>query len=78
MPPPLTSEELRAIQDWEHTHRSAAVRRLLWEVFRLPIVVRRATQVAELLGDPRRHPPPLDSMLIALHEELKGLPFLQE
>ena len=72
-PPPLTSEELRALQDWERTHRSPTERRLLWEVFRLRIVVKRATQVAELLGDPRRHPP-----LIALHEELKGLPFLEE
>jgi hypothetical protein len=78
MPPSLTSEELRAIQAWERTHRSPAVRRLLWEVFRLRIIVRRAAQVAEMLGDPRRHPPPLDTMLIALHEELKGLPFLEE
>ncbi len=78
MPPSLTGEELRAIQDWERTHRSPAVRRLLWEVFRLRIVVRRASQVAEMLGDPRRQPAPLDTMLIALHEELNGLPFLEE
>lgn len=78
MPPSLTGEELRAIQDWERTHRSPAVRRLLWEVFRLRIVVKRVAQVVELLGDPARHPRPLDTMLIALHEELKGLPFLEE
>jgi len=76
IPPALTSSELREIQDWERTHRSPVVRKLLWEIFRLQIVARSAAQVAEHLGT--HHMAPLDILLNRLRAELAELPFLKE
>lgn len=76
MPPALTSEEVRSIQEWERTHRSPEVRRLLGEIFRLRIVARSAAQVAEHSG--HNHLAPLDILLNRLRRELAELPFLNE
>jgi len=80
MPPPLTSEELQAIQDWERTHPSPAVRRLLWEVFRLRTIALRADQFEALA---REIPGVRDGQTIgiiadALRRDLEQLPLIQE
>jgi hypothetical protein len=80
MPASLTSEELRAIQAWERTHRSPVVRRLLWEVFRLRAIALRADQFEALA---REIPSIRDGQTIglladALRRDLERLPLIRE
>lgn len=80
MPPSLTSEELRIIQREERKQRSPAVRRLLWEVFRLQAIALRADQLLRSLGS---DPVSLDfnsTDIVAdcLREDLAELPVVKE
>ena len=79
MPPSLTSDELRQIQNRERESPSEDVRRLLWEVFRLRIVARSAYRLTQGMKPlAAAHPSTSDIVLMGLMEEFKGLPFLLE
>lgn len=80
VPPSFTREELRAIQDWERTHRSPTVRRLLWEVFRLRAIALRADQFESMAREVPgvKHNQTIHLAGNALREALEQLPSIQE
>ncbi len=80
VPPSLTREELRAIQDWERTHRLPTVRRLLWEVFRLRAIALHADQFEAMARDVPgvKHSQTIRLVADALREALEQLPLIQE
>lgn len=80
MPPSLTSEELRAIQVWERTHRSPVVRRLLWEVFRLRVIALCADQFEAMASDVPgvRHGQVIGGIAEILRQALDELPLIKE
>jgi len=80
LPPSLTSEELREIQKAERKQRSSTIRRLLWEVFRLRVVARRADQLMRSLTANQASLEFNSQYIVVdcLREELEELPFLKE
>jgi len=79
-PPSLTAEELRRIQEWERTHQSPVIRRLLWEVARLRGVALRANQFEEVMRSGGHITHFNSNHLIgdALRKELDELPAIKE